>query len=213
MTRYDIAGLQAALAAPTTAIRLRAALAAGTEPDARLLDALLRRCRVEPDFYVRDMLTWAITRQPASSTVPALIAELDSPIPQARSQALHTLSKIGSAAAWPSVTRELLTDADDEVARSAWRAAVILVPRGGEAALAEILATQFGRGDGDLHRSLSRAFVELGEAALPVVHRAARSADPVIRGHAVATEQVIADPESAFVFDVEQARRVAALGE
>lgn len=111
-------------------VRLRAALAIGTTPDPRCVDALVARCAVEPDFPVREMLTWALTRHSAVLTVPRLVAELRATRAQARSQALHTLSKIGDRSAWPAITRALLTDADDEVARSAWRAAVALVPEG-----------------------------------------------------------------------------------
>lgn len=104
-------------------VRLRAALAAGTAPDPRFVDKLIERCAIEPEFPVRDMLTWALTRHAPSTTVPGLIGELRSECAQARSQALHTLSKIGDRRAWPAITHALLTDSDDEVARSAWRAA------------------------------------------------------------------------------------------
>lgn len=203
----------AALGAERSDIRLRAALAAGTDPAPDRVDVLIERCRVEPDFYIRDMLTWAITRHSSETVVPVLIAELGSSTPQARSQALHTLSKIGDDSAWPAISHALLTDRDDETARSAWRAAVVLVPDDEKSALADILATQFGRGSTDMHRSLSRALVELGSAAESAVARAGQSADPVVRGHADATAALAEDPESAFVFDVEQARRAAALGE
>ena len=119
-----------------SSVRLRAALAVGTTPDPRFVDKLIERCAIEPEFSVRDMLTWALTRHPASMTVPRLIDELRSERAQARSQALHTLSKIGDRRAWPAITRALLSDADDEVARSAWRAAVVLVPEGEEPELA-----------------------------------------------------------------------------
>src|SRR5690606_31417265 len=99
--------------------RLRAALAAGTQPRPEFVDALVAQCATEPDFFVRDMLTWALTRLPAGRTLPALRAELESDRAQARSQALHTLSKIGDRSAWPDITRDLLRESDDEVARSA----------------------------------------------------------------------------------------------
>jgi Ni2+-binding GTPase involved in maturation of urease and hydrogenase len=34
---------------------------------------------------------------------------------------LHTLSKIGDKRAWAWITRDMLHDTDDEVARTAWR--------------------------------------------------------------------------------------------
>ena len=94
-----------ALAAADPSVRLRAALAVGTRPDPELTDALIDRCAVEPDFFVRDMLTWALCRLPAEITVPRLIRELGSDGSQARSQALHTLSKIGDPIAWPRSLR------------------------------------------------------------------------------------------------------------
>src|SRR5690606_9686747 len=127
--------LRHALQAPDPSARLQAALIAGTRPDERFVEVLVARSGIEDDFFVRDMLTWALTRHPASSTVPRLLAEAASDHPPARSQSLHTLSKIGDAAGWP-VVASALEDPDDEVARSAWRAAPTLVPPGGEAELA-----------------------------------------------------------------------------
>ena len=164
----------AALEAGDASTRLNAALAIGSSPEAELLEVLVARCAIEPDFYVRDMLTWALTRFPAKATVPRLIAELGSTVAQARSQALHTLSKIRDAAAWPAITPVLLRDVDDEVARSAWRAAVVLVPEGQRQALAAELASQLGRGDRNMQLSLSRALLALGEEATGPALRAAK---------------------------------------
>ncbi|MEN0134929.1 MAG: HEAT repeat domain-containing protein [Rhodococcus sp. (in: high G+C Gram-positive bacteria)] len=200
-----------ALAAADPSARLRAALAAGTHPDPRLADALVERCAVEPDFFVRDMLTWALCRLPAEVTVPRLVHELGSGSAQARSQSLHTLSKIGDPLAWPAVAA-LLHDGHDEVARSAWRAAVVLVPPGDVAALAAELLTELGRGDHHLQLSLSRAFVELGDTVLPVLDTAGTSPEPHIRAHADATRQLCDDPDSGFALSAEMAKRVAVAG-
>ncbi|MFF4244756.1 HEAT repeat domain-containing protein [Streptomyces sp. NPDC001822] len=198
----------------SSSTRLRAALAVGTAPDPRSVGALVERCAVEPEFLVRDMLTWALTRHSPSTTVPRLIAELRSERPQARSQALHTLSKIGDRRAWPAITRALLADPDDEVARSAWRAAVVLVPEGQEEGLAEILSTQLGRGGHETRRSLSRALVALGEVAVPALRAAteATDAEPGAREHAIATERLYRDPEAGFTFAIEEAKRIMVLG-
>jgi HEAT repeat protein len=201
-----------ALGAASSSTRLQAALAAGTSADPGLLDTLVERCAVEPDFFVRDMLTWALTRLPAEATVPRLLVELRSERGQARSQALHTLSKVGDGRAWPAITRALLRDADDEVARSAWRAAVILVPAGTKNALAEELAGQLGRGDRTMQLSLSRALVSLGDLIEPVLRTALAHADPVVRAHAGATERLLHDPEAAFDPAVHEAKRIDALG-
>ncbi|MGW4486821.1 HEAT repeat domain-containing protein [Amycolatopsis sp. NPDC004368] len=192
--------------------RLQAALAAGTAADPGLLGALIERCAVEPDFFVRDMLTWALTRLPAELTVPRLVEQLRSERAQARSQALHTLSKIGDGSGWPAITRTLLHDADDEVARSAWRAAVVLVPAAERPALAAELASRLGRGDRAVKLSLSRALVALGDVAEPVLRQGLISADPLVRAHARATERLLRDPDAAFDPGLDEARRMAALG-
>ncbi|CUM43106.1 HEAT repeat domain-containing protein [Streptomyces gardneri] len=193
-------------------VRLRAALAVGTSPDPWCVDALIGRSAVEPDFSVREMLTWALTRHSASATVPGLVGELRSELGQARSQALHTLSKIGDRRAWPAITRALLTDADNEVARSAWRAAVALVPEGREADLAGVLVTQLGRGGRETRLSLSRALIALGEAAVPTLRAATEHPDPRRRRHAIATERLARDPDAGFDFAIEEAKRIVALG-
>lgn len=205
--------LIAALAAGDGSTRLKAALAIGSNPKPGLVDMLVARCAIEPDFYVRDMLTWALTRFPSEITVPRLLAELRSECAQARSQALHTLSKIKDAGTWPAITRSLLCDSDDEVARSAWRAAVVLVPRGQEKDLAEELAGQLGRGNRELQLSLSRALVALGEVVVePVLQRAMASDDPVVHAHASATERLLRDPDAGFELAVDEAKRVFVLG-
>ncbi|GHD27640.1 hypothetical protein GCM10010313_67520 [Streptomyces violarus] len=195
-----------------SSVRLQAALAAGTTPDPRFVDKLIERCAIEPEFYVRDMLTWALTRHSSSLTVPKLIDELRAERTQARSQALHTLSKIGDRRAWPAITRALLTDPDDEVARSAWRAAVVLVPEGEEPVLAGVLAAQLGRGERETRSSLSRALIALGEPIMPALRAAMTDPDPRVRQHAIATERLRRDPEAGFESAIEEAKRVVALG-
>ncbi|WP_425570892.1 HEAT repeat domain-containing protein [Rugosimonospora acidiphila] len=204
--------LLAALGAKSSSTRLQAALAAGTHPDPGLLDALVARCAIEPDFFVRDMLTWALTRFPPEVTVPRLRAELHSERAQARSQALHTLSKIGDGSAWPAITRSLLRDADDEVARTAWRTAVVLVPEEEREGLAVELATQLGRGDRTMRLSLSRALVELSDVIEPALRTALASDDPTVRAHARATQRLLLDPDAGFDAAVDEAKRMVALG-
>ncbi|MET9654274.1 HEAT repeat domain-containing protein [Streptomyces sp. NPDC006460] len=196
----------------SSSVRMQAALAIGTNPDPGSIGKLVERCAIEPDFSVRETLTWALTRHAASLTVPALLEEVRSECAQARSQALHTLSKIGDRRAWPAITPALLSDADDEVARSAWRAAVALVPDDEQRALAVLLARQLGRGGRETRRSLSRALIALGEVMLPILGAAANDVDPGVRTHARATVRLWRDPEAGFEFAVEESKRVVALG-
>jgi hypothetical protein len=186
-------------------------MAAGTRPDPEWIDPLVERCAIEPDFFVRDMLTWALTRHPAELTVPRLLQELSSGVAQGTSQALHSLSKIGDRRAWPSITRDLLVSADDDVARAAWRAAVNLVPDHERSTLAGALATQLGRGDRELQLSLSRALVELDDAAADALTAARADASPAVREHAVATGLLLEDPDAGFEFAVNEAKRMVAL--
>ncbi|SFF40803.1 HEAT repeat-containing protein [Actinacidiphila alni] len=210
-TKADTAKALRALEDTRPQARLQAALAIGTAPEPPFIDKLVERCATETDFFVRDMLTWALTRHPASLTVPRLIRELRSDRAQARSQALHTLSKIGDRQAWPAITRALLSDPDDEVARSAWRTAVVLVPEGEERALAGLLATQLGRGEHETRLSLGQALAALGDAAVPALRAAASAARPDVRVHALAVQRLLRDPDAGFASAIEEAKRVVAL--
>ncbi|RZT86802.1 hypothetical protein EV383_3701 [Pseudonocardia sediminis] len=210
-TPRSAARLGRALDAPGSSERLQAVLAAGTMPEPGFVDILVARCGVEPDFYVRDMLTWALTRHPADVTVPLLLDEVRAGSTQARSQALHTLSKVGDPRGWRAVTTAVLQDPDDDVARAAWRTAVVLVPDGAEAGLAATLATQLGRGGRDVRLSLSRAMAGLGDAAEAVLAEAATRGGVEARIHAVATRRLLGDPDEAFDASVFEARRIVAL--
>ncbi|BDH57816.1 HEAT repeat domain-containing protein [Tsukamurella sp. PLM1] len=195
--------------------RLRAALAAGTAADPDAANALIARCAVEPDFFVRDMLTWALARLPAGTTVPLLRAELASAAPQARSQALHTLSKIGPAdagVAFPEAVA-LAGDPEDGVATAAWRTVVALAP-GPDArrSAARTLATRLGHGGVETRRSLSRALVALGDEGLAALAAVAAPNDAV-RAHIADTIRLLDDPDSGFAGSMHEAKRVAALGE
>ncbi len=203
--------LRAALRAESSSARLRSALEAGTNPDPRFIEILIDRCAVEPDFFVRDMLTWALTRHPSSQTVPRLLDQLRTGEPQAKSQALHTLSKIGDPRGWSAISTAVLRDENDEVARSAWRAAVSLVPAGQEGELARELCGQLGRGDRDMQRSLSRAIAALGEVSIPMLGERAAHDDVGVRTHAIATMRLLHDPEEDFGAAIAEAKRVAAL--
>ncbi|MGY1617301.1 HEAT repeat domain-containing protein [Geodermatophilus sp. SYSU D00691] len=200
------------LRATDPSVRLRAALAAGSAPDPRLVPTLLERCAVEPDFFVRDMLSWALTRFPPEQILPRLRQELGSARAPGRSQALHTLSKIGDGSAWGWITGDLLRDADDEVARTAWRVAVALAPEEAREQLVDELVGQLGRGGREVRLSLSRALVDLGEVVAPALAEAAGNADPAVAVHARATELLLRDPETGFDAALDEARRVVALG-
>ncbi|GAA1861175.1 HEAT repeat domain-containing protein [Brevibacterium marinum] len=207
----------AALSSPASQQRLQAALSVGITAEDRHLGALIQRCRTEPDFFVRDMLTWAITRMSAEVAVEVLIAELRSDVPQAQGQALHTLSKIGDPRGWEAmdpgaIGDELIAHSDIEVARSAWRAAVALVPEDDRERLASSLVTQLGRGDMETQKSLSRAIVTLGEDLVSVLDGRLQAEEETVRTHAMATRDMFTDPDAGFAHALSEAKRVVALG-
>jgi HEAT repeat protein len=203
--------LVAALESRDVSVRLAAALRAGCDPLPDYVRVLVERCGVEPDFFVRDMLSWALIRNDRATVTDRLLAELGSARPQARSQALHTLSKVADPALWPAITSELLFDDDDDVARAAWRTAAGLVPEANRARLAADLATQLGRGGREVRLSLSRALGMLGDAALPALAQADTSTNEAVRAHAAATLRLIEDPDAAFDDAVQAATRARTL--
>lgn len=194
------------LSAASSSARLQAVLGVGTTADPAALDTLIARCAVEPDFFVRDMLTWALTRLPSGVVVPRLVAKAEHGTRQARSQALHTLSKIADPSTYPAALA-WIADPDDDVARAAWRAAIATVPADGAPALAEALVGQLGRGDRAVRLSLSQALAALGEEVVaPLLEP--REHDP----HAAATLRLLRDPASGSAFALETARREVARG-
>lgn len=210
-SQQNAAALRAALETPDASHRLQAALSAGTRPDPEFIDVLVARCAVEPDFFVRDMLTWALVRQDRTPTLEAVLPQLASDVAQARSQALHTLSKIADPAIWGAITPALIGDADDEVAAAAWRTAAALVPPGREAALAAALTAELGRGDRETQRRLSRAFAALGAPARAAVENGALSPNEAVSAHALATLAVMDNPDESFESAVHEATRIVAL--
>lgn len=198
MTSTAASRLAEALRVDDPSTRLQAAMSAGTHPDATYVAVLVERCGIEPDLNVRETLTWALTRHEPSETTPRVIAELSSPFPLARSQALHTLSKIRAEGTWTAITPALIHDEVDEVARTAWRAAAVLTPLEGWAQLASQLVSELGRGDRERRRSLSRAFAMLGPAADAVLETASRHEQLSVRVHARVTQILVDDPELGF---------------
>ena len=179
-----MATLEDLLKSPDQSVRLKAALAAGTYPNLDHIEVLIRQCASETDFFVRDTLSWALMRQDRPTVVQRLIPELKSANPQSRSQALHTLSKIGDKNNYSLITSELLLDADDFVASTAWRSASVLVPDEDKPALVQILISQLGRGDSDTQFGLTRFLCAIGQPIVAPLMQAAQSADETVRTQA-----------------------------
>ena len=178
-----MATLQELLNSPNQSVRLKAALAAGTYPNPGQIETLISQCANESDFFVRDTLSWALMRHDQKLVVALLKTELKSENPQARSQALHTLSKIGDKENYALITRELLLDTDDFVASTAWRSASVLVPENQKQVLVELLISQLGRGDSDTQFGLTRFLCAIGQQIVTPLTQAAQSLDEIVRTH------------------------------
>jgi HEAT repeat protein len=179
-----MATLQTLLASSDQSVRLKAALAAGTYPDPEYIEILIAQCALESDFFVRDTLSWALMRHDVTKVVKRLETELRSSNPQAKSQAIHTLSKIGDKANYPLITDEMLFDPDDFMASTAWRVASVLVPDDQKMILVKKLITQLGRGDSDTQFGLTRFLCALGECIVDPLMEASKSADETISNQA-----------------------------
>ena len=182
-----MATLKALLESPDKSVRLQAALAAGTYPDDKYIEVLVTQCAHESDFFVRDTLSWALMRHEIGKVVERLKSELNSENPQAKSQALHTLSKIGDKQFYSLITHEHHFDSKDNVAVTAWRAASVLVPENEKSALTRILISQLGRGDSDLQFDLTRFLCALGDAIVEPLKHASESDKEEVRLHAAFT--------------------------
>jgi hypothetical protein len=179
-----MATLQTLLASPNQSVRLKAALAAGTYPEIEFIEVLISQCAIESDFFVRDTLSWALMRNDVAKVVERLKTELQSSNPQAKSQAIHTLSKIGDKTNYSLITDEMLFDPDDFIASTAWRVASVLVPDGQKVILVKKLITQLGRGDSDIQFGLTRFLCALGECIVKPLTEASKSTDETISNQA-----------------------------
>ena len=179
-----MATLQTLLASPDQSVRLKAALAAGTYPEVEFIEVLISQCAIESDFFVRDTLSWALMRNDVAKVVERLKTELQSSNPQAMSQAIHTLSKIGDKTNYSLITDEMLFDPNEFIASTAWRVASVLVPDDQKVILVKKLITQLGRGDSDIQFGLTRFLCALGECIVEPLTEASKSADETISNQA-----------------------------
>jgi hypothetical protein len=179
-----MATLESMLASPDQSTRLKAALGAGTYPKPEYIEILIQQCAHETDFFVRDTLSWALLMHDHDSVVNRLKSELISENLQAKSQAIHTLSKIGDQKNYPLITDEMLFDSDDFIASTAWRAASVIVPEEEKPALVTKLVTQLGRGDSDLQFALTRFLCAIGDSIIEPLTAASDSDNEAVSNQA-----------------------------
>ncbi|ANS79547.1 hypothetical protein SGUI_2151 [Serinicoccus hydrothermalis] len=168
-------------------IRQRAAVHLGTLGDDAQSAELVALLVAEPDFFVRETLTWAVCRHPQAA-LPHLLAALDD-APGARVQVLHALSKIQSPDAVPQIL-PFATDDDPAVAMKAWWA----LGRTGTPEAAPALLPHLGHGDEEQQRELSRALEQLGAPGVAGLTDALSTTDPEVRLHAARALVLVGDP-------------------
>jgi HEAT repeat protein len=211
--------LLADLANPDRDVRQVAVIALGERADPATADALVAQLFAEPDFFVRDTLTWAVTRLGASA-LPAVLAGLDEQrAPEVRTQALHTLSKIAD----PATVNAIVTLIDDDEpavsAKARWALGRIGDPR-----VVPQLADRLGANTTEVQNALTDVLASFGSGAVPTLVDALGHSDAAVRQHAAdvlchvghpdaepaahALGEAAADPESAVAVSA-----VMALGE
>lgn len=159
--------------------RRMAALRLGALPDAVIAPILVDKITTEPDFGVREDLTWAIVMH-IDQARPAVEAMLASELPASRAIAAHVLSKVGDPRDFVRVAA-LVADPNPDVAVKAYRAAA---NTGGVQALPSLLA-RLGDGDQAQRDMLTIVLVALGGPALLGVLARFDDASADVRHHAV----------------------------
>lgn len=199
-------------------VRLRAALDLGElgyEPAAA---AIVARFGWEPEFQVREALTWAALRMPRAS-IPHVIASLHSPRWLARLQAVHTLGKLGRPQDAARLV-PLVGDPVDSVAARAYGAAA----HTGNPEVIPALVRALSRGGAEHRTSLTLALAAFGGDAVPALVEALGVRAGPVRRHAAdvlaylgspAADAAVAALERAVADPVEEVRLAAlnALGQ
>lgn len=151
---------------PDKNIRSQAALNIGKRDDVSEVDALIQALITEPDFYVREDITWALVRFKHLSLQP-LIDLLDDENPSTRHHVTHVLSKIGGHEVVAPLIHAL-HDADGKVIS---KAAFGLAQIGDERAIPELL-NLLGHPQRDVETMLMDVLERFGTAAVqPLIER------------------------------------------
>lgn len=176
---------------PDKNVRIRAALDLGATQHRAALPELIERLGHEPDFFVRENLTWAVVRM-GPDAVPPLLELLENPDTATRLQAVHTLSKIADPAS-AAALNVAVNDPDDEVARKA----IFALGQMGHPDALNTLIAGVGHPDPERRNTLSTALVAFGHTALPPLLGVLRHPEAPRRAHAADVLGLLADPVAA----------------
>lgn len=176
---------------PDRDIRQAAALALGTRSDESTVQTLAESLWQEPDFFVRETMTWALARVQDAALPVVVQALLESRISEVRTQALHVLSKFRDPST-VEVIGTLIEDPDEEVAHKArWALARI-----GEPQAFPPLVALMGGDDETQRNKLTDNLAEFGAVAVPSMVEALSSSDAMVRRHAADVLCFIGSPDA-----------------
>lgn len=185
----EVIALSERLHHPSRNQRTLAALSV-TPADTAALSELVERLGTEPDFSVREHLTWAVV-QLGEQALPVLQAQLNHTAPEVRLQVVHALTKLADPRTIPLLV-SLLADSELPIIRKALFALGQL--RSPEAAAA--LISQLGHPDLETATVLSEALQAQGELALPALHEALTQPEAAVRTQAAEALGRLGDPRS-----------------
>lgn len=176
---------------PDKNVRIRAALDLGAAQHRPALPNLIERLGREPDFFVRENLTWAVVRMGADAVPPllGLLAHSDAAV---RLQAVHTLSKLADPASAVALG-QAVSDPEDEVARKA----IFALGQMGDPAALRTLVEEVGHPDAERRNTLGTALVGFGQAAQAPLKALLRHPEAQRRAHAADILGLLGDPVAA----------------
>lgn len=163
----------------------------GERADPRLAPAIAQLLWQEDDFFVRETLTWVLTRTPTTATEAAIAALADGSA-SIRLQALHVLSKIADPDSAAAVAAHLADEDPAVVDKARWALARI-----GDPSVVPLLIDQLGQTDLAGRDSMTTTLAQLGPAAVPSLASALGEADPSVRAHAADVLCFIGSPGAA----------------
>jgi HEAT repeat protein len=163
---------------PDKNVRSSAVFALEKLDDAGVADALIQALGTEPDFFVREDMTWALVRlgEPAFQK---LVAALGDSQAAGRPHMAHTLSKMRDARA-VDVLLAVLHDPDIAVVRKA----VFALGQIGEARAISAITVLLGHEDEELQTTLTQTLEKFGASAVPDLLRAMEDERPAVREQA-----------------------------
>lgn len=184
------------LSDPDRSVRNTAALAIGSQAETGCAGALVDALWAEQDFFVRETMTWAVTRL-EEATRPAVLSAVGADRPrEVRVQALHTVSKFANPET-VDVVLPYVTDPDGAVARKArWALGRIKEPR----AVPHLLAL-LGEQDIEERNALTDDVAAFGSAAVPSLIAALGADDHAVRQHAADILCYIGHPDAEGAAD------------